>query len=53
MNSTTQEIIVFLIVALSIGWAIRRIFFAKKKGNGCCGSSDCDSCPHCQNRCKK
>ncbi|WP_371562865.1 FeoB-associated Cys-rich membrane protein [Flavobacterium sp. Arc2] len=36
-----QEIIAFTILALAVGFLIKKYFFKKKKPSGNCGTDDC------------
>ena len=56
MSATVQYIIVFIILAIVIGWLIYKLFFKKSnKSGGCCGCGLADKCKESQKieDCKK
>jgi len=47
-SAIIQTIIVLLILALALGWVLRR-FWKLGKGDGCdCGCGKGKDCPHCK-----
>ena len=41
-----QEIIAYVIIAVTVGAVVYSLFFKKDKCSGC-GQSTCDGCPYC------